>query len=108
MSDDCSQAFQCVDNDIYDGINDGCLYLCEEGEIMLPEFKTGLFMCRDNADDRYECPGHFRIHCDDDPVIMQKNRPATKEYMPHSSSTIGTRKEKDKNANVRIVSNITF
>ncbi len=72
MSDDCSQAFQCVDNDIYDGINDGCLYLCEEGEIMLPEFKTGLFMCRDNADDRYECPGHFRIHCDDDPVITQK------------------------------------
>ena len=67
-SEDCTQAFQCIDDATYNEINDGCLYMCEEYEIMVPEFSTGLFKCMDNSDGSAVCVGQFNVQCEDDPV----------------------------------------
>ena len=65
LNDDCTQAFQCLYNDDYSQINDGCLYECYENEIMVPDFGAGLFKCVDNSDETYKCPGQFHVRCAD-------------------------------------------
>ncbi len=63
MNSDCSQGFVCGPDKV-----GGCLYHCDANKILLPNFATGSFECHDNSDQKHQCPGAFKINCDDDPI----------------------------------------
>jgi len=48
---DCSQAFECLDSLSFPGDNDGCTFECNDGEIVLPDFSSGLYDCVDGSPD---------------------------------------------------------
>ncbi len=68
ISDDCTQAFECLDDERHELINDGCLYTCREHEIMIPDFYSGKYLCMDNTENDARCTGQWHLHCEDNPV----------------------------------------
>ncbi len=66
INPNCTQAFECLDELTQPDVQDGCLYECGEDQIMVPDFISGRFFCRNISDSSNSfCPGEFKIECEE-------------------------------------------
>ena len=70
INKDCTHGFYCDSTHDPDN-HEGCQKTCELDQLLIPDFDQDAWVCVDNVDNRWTCPGEFNIECEGSATAIQ-------------------------------------